>query len=129
MGSLRGVDFKGEVWEFATCQAVVSGSAQTLAKTRVFHVRFWGLLCFSEGKGLAGSVLLCSPNSGAGVVSPEGGDGLLPSSQGELTRRAHFPLDLPVHLSAATAGSCHQLSPSAVAHCPLSHYSNTYPST
>lgn len=36
MGNLRGVDFKGKVWEFATCQAVVSGSEQTLAETRVF---------------------------------------------------------------------------------------------
>ena len=49
---------------------------------RSFLSQILGLLHFCEGKWLAGSVLLCSPGSGAGVVSPEGGDGLLPSCPG-----------------------------------------------
>lgn len=48
-------------------------------RCRGFLSQILGLLHFSEGKGPAGSVLLHSPGSGAGVVSPEGGDGLLPS--------------------------------------------------
>lgn len=41
-----------------------------------------GLQRFPEGQGLARPVLQHSPGSGAGAVSPEGGDGLFPSCPG-----------------------------------------------
>lgn len=45
VGNLRGVYFKREVWEFATCQ--VSGFAQTLAETRFFSESDFGGCCVS----------------------------------------------------------------------------------